>query len=256
MLMELAVAYWRLRRGKGGVKRFDERVRDDFTRDLGRPFISSRRKVITTIEYYEQLFKNEGSHTGVQSESELVGVMRVLVDLWQKEKATAKGKEVDSRTTEKESRRAAKDRDNMLRRASDKARSDDEVSGLGSGYGSSDDEDQTSCEDAPAPAPVIVLEDTTGEPASPDISRRSTSTSVSRSRGRHRNKGRRKHARDEDDADRDALKEILASMAADRELRQQELALQRERRIAQELKDNASLEFMKKLGEALISRMT
>jgi hypothetical protein len=50
MLMELAVAYWRLRRGKGGVKRFDERVRDDFTRDLGRPFISSRRKVITTIE--------------------------------------------------------------------------------------------------------------------------------------------------------------------------------------------------------------
>jgi hypothetical protein len=86
----------------------------------------------------------------VQSESELVGVMRVLVDLWQKEKATTKGKEVDSRTAEKESRRAAKDRDNLLRRASDKARSDDEVSGLGSGGGSSDYEDQTSCEDAPA----------------------------------------------------------------------------------------------------------
>jgi hypothetical protein len=65
MLVELAVAHWRLRRGKGGVKRFDERVRDDFTRDLGRLFISSRRKVITSIKYYEQLFKNEGSHTGV-----------------------------------------------------------------------------------------------------------------------------------------------------------------------------------------------
>jgi hypothetical protein len=149
------------------------------------------------------------------------------------QKATTKGKEVDSRTAGEESRRAAKDRDNMLRRASDKARSDDEVSGLSSGDGSSDDEDQTSCEDAPAPAPVIVLEDTTEELASPDISRRSTSTSVSRGhgRGRHRNKGHRKHARDEDDADRDALKEILASMAADRELRQQELALQREQRV-------------------------
>jgi hypothetical protein len=180
--------------------------------------------------------------------------MLVLVDLWQKEKATTKGKEVDSRTAERESRRTAKGRDNMLRHASDKARSDDEVSGLGSGGGFSDDEDQTSCEDAPSPAPVIVLEDTTEEPASPDISRRSTSTSVSR--GRHRNTGRCKHARDEDDADRDELKEIFASMAADRELRQQELALQREQRIAQELKDNASLEFMKKLGEALISRMT
>jgi hypothetical protein len=193
--------------------------------------------------------------------------MRVLVDLWQKEKATTKGKEVDSRTAEKESRRIAKDRDNMLRRTGDKARSDDEVSSLGSGGGSSDDEDQTSCKDAPAPAPMIVLEDTTEEQASPDTSRRSTSTSVSRGRGRGRNKGRRKHARDKDDADRDALKEILASMAADRELRQQKLALQRElrhqelvlqreQRIAQELKDNASLEFMKKLGEALISRMT
>jgi hypothetical protein len=171
MLMELAVAHWRLRRGKGGVKRFDDRVRDDFTRDLGRPFISSRRKVITTIEYYEQLFKNEGSRTGMQSESELVGVMRVLVDPWQKEKATAKGKVVDSRTAEKESSRIAKDRDNMLRRASDKARSDDEVSGLGSGGGSSDDEDQTSYEDAPAPATVVVLEHTTEEPVSPDISR-------------------------------------------------------------------------------------
>jgi hypothetical protein len=67
---------------------------------------------------------------------------------------------------------------------------------------------------------------------------------VSRGRGRHRNKSRRKHARDEDDADRDALKEILASMLADRELRHQELALQREQRITQELKDNASLEFV------------
>jgi hypothetical protein len=65
---------------------------------------------------------------------------------------------------------------------------------------------------------------------------------VSRGRGRHRNKSRRKHARDEDDADRDALKEILASMLA--ELRHQELALQREQRITQELKDNASLEFV------------
>jgi hypothetical protein len=107
----------------------------------------------------------------VQSESELVGVMRVLVDLWQKEKATAKGKVVDSRTAEKESSRIAKDRDNMLRHASDKARSDDEVSGLGSGGGSSDDEDQTSYEDAPAPATVVVLEHTTEEPVSPDISR-------------------------------------------------------------------------------------
>jgi hypothetical protein len=32
-------------------KRFDERVRDYFTRDLGRPFISSRRKVITIVVF-------------------------------------------------------------------------------------------------------------------------------------------------------------------------------------------------------------
>jgi hypothetical protein len=37
MLMELAVAHWRLRRGKGGVKRFDERVIDDFIRILAGP---------------------------------------------------------------------------------------------------------------------------------------------------------------------------------------------------------------------------
>jgi hypothetical protein len=220
-------------------------MQKDFSKEIGRPFISTRSKIKTTYEYYALLFNDKGSGTGIQSESELVGVMRIFVDLWNKEKADAGAKEVDSRTTAKESRRAKRDHSNMLRRASDKEY--DTMSELDSDGSSSFNEDQTSDED------------TGRAPASPELttparreSSREISTSRSRGRGRHRVQGRRKRARIEydEDADRAVMKELLDGMAADRALRQQELALQRE-------KDNASIAFMKQLGEALVNgRMT
>jgi hypothetical protein len=78
-LMRLASAHWQLRRGKGGVTKYFERVQKDFSKEIGRPFISTRRKITTTYEYYALLFNDKGSGTGIQPESELVGVMRIFV---------------------------------------------------------------------------------------------------------------------------------------------------------------------------------
>jgi hypothetical protein len=80
-LMRLASAHWQLCIGKGGVTKYFECVQKDFSKEIGRPFISTRRKITTTYEYYALLFNDKGSGTGIQSESELLGVMGILVDL-------------------------------------------------------------------------------------------------------------------------------------------------------------------------------
>jgi hypothetical protein len=77
--MRLASAHWQLCIGKGGVTKYFECVQKDFSKEIGRPFISTRRKITTTYEYYALLFNDKGSGTGIQSESELVGVMRIFV---------------------------------------------------------------------------------------------------------------------------------------------------------------------------------
>jgi hypothetical protein len=202
------------------------------------------------VKEYRQKFNLEGSGTGVNSsEPGIDAVMRDLVELFNQERARTEANEADGVTAEKEARRVKRDRRNMLARASGKEVSSDED--LESGSSVSEEEDKTTDEDTAADTVANEDEEAVLMPAR---RRRTVSPDTSTSRGRGRARGNtrsgRKRPREEDkEADRSQMREMLKGMAADRELRRQELAAQRE-------KDNASMELMKKLGDALIARMT
>jgi hypothetical protein len=249
-LAELAVSHFRIRKRKGGAAKYFERVEDDLSKEIGRPFTSARQKVQKMVKEYRQKFNLEGSGTGVNSsEPEIDAVMRDLVELFNQERARTEANEADGVAAEKEARRVKRDRRNMLARASGKEVSSDED--LESGSSVSEEEDKTTDEDTAAD--TVANEDEEAVPI-PARRRRTVSPDTSTSRGRGRARGNtrsgRKRPREEDnEADRSQMREMLEGMAADRELRRQELAAQRE-------KDNASIELMKKLGDALIARMT
>lgn len=177
-LMKLAVSHWPLRARRGGVKRYFERVQDDFSKEIGRPFSTARRKVLDTIALWKQRFSIEGSGTGTQSEPEIVGVMRVLVELHCKEVAAAQATEVTAEIADKEAKRARKEQMNMLRRAS--AKEPEGVSDLSSSEGDTDVDKTSEDEDKDeADADLLIASPTPYRESSRD-------TSSSRGRGRGR----------------------------------------------------------------------
>lgn len=207
------------------------------------------------VKEYRQKFILEGSGTGNNSEEPAIdAVMRDLADLFNKEKAVTDKSEADGDAAEKESRCAKRDRRNMLARAGAKELSTDED--LESGSSVSEDEDKTTDEDTAAGEDVDRAPGTDNEAALtpiPTSARRRQSPDTSTSRGRGHARGSTgascKRPREEDnDTNRSQMREMLEGVAADRELRRQELELQR-------AKDDVSLDFMRKLGEALLGRM-
>jgi hypothetical protein len=244
-LTKLAVAHWSIRARKGGVKKYFERVQDDFSKEIRRLFSTARRKILDTIKQWKQYFSIEGSGTGTQSEPGVIGVMRVLVELHSKDVAAAEANEVNAEVAE-EAKRARKEQSNMLRRAS--AKEPEYISDLSSSEGDTDaDADKSSTNEVDSQSLIAT-----------PTPYRASSRETSSSRGRGRTVAQRKKRKRPEEV----LESVVAQMKEERDLRKQELELQKEReqkdreererlRITQELKDNASLEIIKQIAVML-----